>query len=153
MHLTPPTNQYLHTLLGWFDTNDSVSVWGGPDMRVPMTFDSLKVDAKIDDLNSYFLIDHDGNTVGFGQFYRRLNHCHLGRLVIAPEYRGQRRGELLIEALSTEGARLLMLESQSLFVLADNRPARTLYERLGFRETPYPGDDVHDSNIVYLIRQ
>jgi ribosomal protein S18 acetylase RimI-like enzyme len=152
MRLIQSNEQRLRTLFSWFDDDHSVAVWGGPGMRLPMTFETLKADARLDTLASHFLLDQDDVVVGFGQFYRRIDHVHLGRLVIAPQQRGRGFGTILIEMLSDEGQRSLGLATQSLFVRDDNRRARKLYERTGFTETSYPGNDINRPDIVYMTR-
>lgn len=152
MRLESVNDSRLRTLIGWFDSQQDMARWGGPTMRWPITMRTLKEDARIPDLASFFLVDDD-SILGFGQFYRRLDRCHLGRLAIAPDFRGQRLGQTLIEQLAQRGNRTLATDSESLFVLEDNRPAIRLYERCGFSETRYPGDDLDLAHITYMIRE
>lgn len=152
MHLLPPNNERLKTLFSWFDDDHSVAIWGGPDMRLPMTFESMQLDGRMNTLASRFLVDNAKQVVGFGQYYDRMGRCHLGRLVIAPDQRGKRHGHVLIDELISEGTKVLDLPEQSLFVLQDNPRAKKLYERIGFKIATYPGSDINRNDIDYMVR-
>ena len=129
----------LPELMQWFPDAGSCAVWGGPQFRWPFTPASFRTDARIGELPSRMLIDDAGHAmVAFGQFYRRLGRCHLGRLAVRPETRGRGAGTRLIRELCAEGSRALDVAEFSLFVLVRNEPAERLYRRLGFEDAPYP---------------
>ncbi|MEM7082286.1 MAG: GNAT family N-acetyltransferase [Pseudomonadota bacterium] len=152
MRLVEPNPERLDTLFGWFDNDAAVRRWGGPVMRIPMSRTSMEEDAQIGVLASYFLVD-DQEVLGFGQYYDRLNRCHLGRLVICPNRRGERLGQQLIERLVHDGHQRLGLSEQSLFVLDDNHRAIALYQRLGFTFAHYPGNDGMGDEVRYMVRR
>ena len=89
--------------------------------------------------------------LAFGQIYNRLDHCHLGRLVVSPAFRGQGVGRKLVELLLEEGQRILGLSESSLFVLSDNQAAMKLYQNMGFVETQYP-ESIPLENCLYLTK-
>ncbi len=55
----------------WFPDRSSCQTWGGPEFRLPFTEASFREDAKLQQLPSFGLMD-EGDFVGFGQYYRRL---------------------------------------------------------------------------------
>ncbi|MEU6077326.1 GNAT family N-acetyltransferase [Micromonospora sp. NPDC047074] len=57
--------------------------------------------------------------------------CHLYRLAVAPERRGQGVGRLLVEAAENRGRRLGAVRVDAM-VLDDNGPARQAWRALGY---------------------
>jgi ribosomal protein S18 acetylase RimI-like enzyme len=92
----------------------------------------------------------DHKLLGFGQYYVRLNHCHLCRLIVAPSQRGRGLARILIEEIARAGRRASKLKSSSLFVYKDNLAAIKAYEKFGFRVADYPSDDVIE-NCFYMV--
>lgn len=131
------TDQELIGVFRWFNSEKAVFYWGGPGVTYPLQVKRFKTESKFQECHSYAL-KQGRQLMAFGQIYERLDHCHLGRLVVSPQYRGQGVGEKLIEALMTEGQRKLNLFQASLFVLSDNKAAIKLYEKSGFIEAVYP---------------
>ncbi len=137
MTLSQCTDQDLVGVFRWFNSEKSVFYWGGPDLSYPLQIKRFKTESKFHKSHSYVLKE-GRKLLAFGQFYNRLDHCHLGRLVVSPQCRGQGVGRHLINALVEEGQMVLNVSKTSLFVLADNKPAMKLYKKLGFKESPYP---------------
>ncbi len=148
--LHPVSDADLQVVLSWFSSAKQVFYWGGPELSFPMTLVSFKQQSKFYKSHSYVL-KADGQLLAFGQFYNRLGRCHLGRLVVAPEARGQGVGELLVKQLNQKGAEVLGLSSGSLFVLDDNEPAMRLYTKLGYKEAEYP-KTIPIKSCLYLIK-
>lgn len=155
----------LQQMMTWFTDEAALKNWAGPGFRFPFTDASFIEDLKLDDLISYSLITHDGQLAGFGQCYRRNDKCHLGRLVIAPAFRGKRClsgrfenkkiSHILISLLSELACQRLGIAAMpgnlSLFVLSHNLPALHLYLSLGFVETEYP-QPIGLENCLYLVK-
>lgn len=135
----------------WFPTMEQLSVWSGPGFRFPFTTESFVEDLKLDSISSYSLI-HESKFIGFGQYYERLEHVHLGRLVINPRYRGMGYINALVGALIALGQQQLILNVISLFVLKDNASAISAYQKLGFVHTEYP-QPLPMANILYLTKR
>lgn len=141
----------LQTLINWFNNEDELKLWAGPSIRFPYTISTFTEDIKIKQLASFALLNDQNDFVGFGQFYNRLDHCHLGRLVIAPELRGQGVAKTLLELLMNEGKKQLKLDRYSLFVLEHNQNAIKAYKKSGFLVSQYP-EDMAIGNCLYMTK-
>lgn len=139
--LVPATHDHLLQMMPWFPTRESCVRWGGPAFRFPFDESSFREDTKVAELASFALVDAAGGLLGFGQYYAREGRCHLGRLVIHPDRRGQGLGTRLISSLATLGSEELRARECSLFVSTGNENAERLYGRLGFVRAPYPGGE------------
>ena len=138
MRLTQPSDANFIELMSWFSTEEELSIWSGPGFRYPFDLSSFKSDLKLDSLNSFSLVSTEGSLLAFGQYYLRLERCHLGRLVVNPNLRGQGIASNLIHQLSVLGKSDLKTDSCSLFVLGHNKSAIQAYTKLGFSMADYP---------------
>lgn len=150
LQLSKCTDQELVGVFRWFNSERSVFYWGGPDISYPLQIKRFKTESKFKKSHSYVL-KQGRQLLAFGQIYNRLDHCHLGRLVVSPKYRGQGYGLHLIEALLTEGQNLFGLSNGSLFVLSDNTSAIKLYKKSNFVEAQYP-KKIPLENCLYMRR-
>lgn len=139
MKLVPATRELISPMLLWFPSEPELRQWAGPGFRFPYTPEQFYHDLKLDALASYCLFDEAGEFIAFGQFYNRLQRCHLGRLVIAPDHRGKGLARYFVEMLERFGRQELELSASSLFVLQSNKPALRCYQKLGFKISEYPG--------------
>lgn len=137
MRLVPTPDRHFDELMTWFPDRARCQGWGGPDFRYPFTPETFREDCRRNEPESRSLLDDDGALLGFGQYYPRAGRCHLARLAIAPERRGQHLGARLIAELAEDGCPRLGLRECGLFVMRDNPRAVRLYARVGFVETPY----------------
>jgi ribosomal protein S18 acetylase RimI-like enzyme len=151
MRLTQPSDANFIKLMSWFPTEEELSLWSGPGFRYPFDLISFKNDLKLDSLKSFSLVSEEGDLLAFGQYYLRLDKCHLGRLVVNPNLRGQGVAFHLIEKLSTLGKSDLKAESCSLFVLGHNKSAIQAYTKLGFSMADYP-DEIPLENCFYMVK-
>ena len=165
MRLTQVSQDHVLQMMSWFNDADSLFAWAGPGFRYPFTHDSFTEDLKLDTLVSFSLVTHDGELAGFGQCYLRHDECHLGRLLIAPNFRGKRCqigpqaslkvSHILIHQLIEQGCKelgvTLIPGSVSLFVLNHNLAALNLYLSLGFVESLYP-EPIPIDNCIYMIK-
>lgn len=141
----------LRELMSWFPDRASCRVWGGPEFRFPFTEATFRVDAKLASLATRMLVQGDGRLTAFGQYYLRVGRCHLGRLAVAPAFRGGGFGTRLVRELCAEGRALFGAGSCSLFVVPTNERAKALYERLGFAATPYPEPAAELEPYIYMV--
>ncbi len=144
------SHDYLATLRSWFTDQAMLDKWAGPNFRFPHSAQSFTEDIKCQTLASYCLINEHNELLAFGQYYPRLGHCHLGRLVVNPKYRRKGLASILIKALAANGMAELQLSSLSLFVLTDNISALNAYQKLGFIKQDYP-EPMPLANCVYMV--
>lgn len=151
MQLVPATQAQLFTMMSWFDSQASLTAWGGPGMTFPFDRKSFSRDVRLEQLASWALVTEAGDLLGFGQYYLREGRCHLGRLAIAPAHRGAGLAKRLIWELVALGSRALAVREVSLFVLQDNTQARRCYEKQGFVYVEYPGPSIGIDNCLYMV--
>ncbi|WP_438862889.1 GNAT family N-acetyltransferase [Neptunicella sp.] len=151
MKLTNPTELQLKTLMSWFSNQQETYQWGGPEFPFPFDTDSFREGLKLDELNSFALIDDNDQFVAFGQFYLRIGRCHLGRLVVNPSHRGRGVGKVLVQHLIEKGRKNLNVSECSLFVLNTNQSAKQLYQSAGFIKTDYP-QPMPLANCDYMVK-
>ena len=135
-------------LMTWFEDEEALRTWGGPDFRFPFTAASFREDSRVDSIDSFALVAEGGSVAAFGQCYLRVERCHFGRVGVSPQRRGQGLGTRLLREMAAWGLAEFGPRDLSLFVSRANADAHRLYVRLGFRETPYPeamppGMDAH----------
>jgi ribosomal protein S18 acetylase RimI-like enzyme len=140
--LVRTTREHLRQMMAWFPDAGSCAVWGGPEFRYPFSEETFVADSRCATLPTWSLVGDGGALLGFGQYYDRVGRCHLGRLVISPDWRGEGLGTRLIDGLIELGAPALRASECSLFVSRSNRAAARLYARLGFTVADYPDGSI-----------
>ncbi|GLR69581.1 GNAT family N-acetyltransferase [Agaribacter marinus] len=151
MYLTEPSDENCIELMSWFSSEEELSSWSGPNFRYPFTLSTFKSDLKLDTLNSFSLISKEGDFLAFGQYYLRLGKCHLGRLVVNPNWRGQGIVSTLANQISDMGKENLKVDSCSLFVLGHNERAIKSYKKMGFSIAEYP-EKIPLKNCLYMVK-
>jgi ribosomal protein S18 acetylase RimI-like enzyme len=146
LRLLPLAPSQIPTLMSWFDSQAALWRWS-PGATFPPDAAKFMQEARLEQVCSKALVDAQGVMLGFGQYSDRATCCHLSRLVVAPRWRGQGLGQLLITLLADEGTKALGLGRLSLFVNHDNTDALRLYLRLGFSATPF-----HDPAALRLAK-
>lgn len=150
MHLITVQDKHIIKMMQWFESEQALRAWSGAGFKYPFDLNSFKHDASINELRSEVLVSQRNELLAFGQYYLRLGHCHLARLVVNPNFRGQGVVAELIAKLIVAGKSDLEVSSCSLFVMADNKPAIKAYKRLGFRFTDYP-EAMEVDNCLYMV--
>ena len=150
MKIESATIEHAREIMGWFPDTQSVTRWGSPYTRYPLREETFFEDIYWSKINSMVAIGEDGQLLGFGQFYLKLGRCHLARLVINPEFRGQGLGEKFIAELMEYGAEQLDSQDFSLYVMSDNKVAYSCYRALGFELATYPDSDTKLENCVFM---
>ncbi|WP_339719384.1 GNAT family N-acetyltransferase [uncultured Paraglaciecola sp.] len=153
MTLTAPTEQHYLQLKNWFSNHQAIYTWGGPNMAYPMSDDNFLKCLTAEHFNSFCLLNDEQQLVAFGQYYRRLEHHHLGRLAVNPKYRGQGLAKTLIKLLLEQAYLTQTAKGASLFVFKDNIVAYQCYQSLGFIETDYPEQPFPGNmqNCAYMV--
>ncbi len=149
--LVPATVTTMQQLSQWFQTSADAKIWGGPDFQYPCSQDVFEQQAKWQEIPSWGLVDDFGALLGFGQFYLRNQRCHLARLVVSPNKRGQGLGKMLVNALLAQGMLQLGCNEASLFVFRHNQGAYSLYKKLGFTVDMTGPEHTLYPDIDYLI--
>ena len=156
MQLVTPVQEHFEEMASWVKNQAQLHEWAGPNARFPCTAETLMDDFSLSQLPSYSLVDGHNVFLAFGQYYQRLDHCHFGRLIVAPIYRGKNHQgkriiEHLIDRLSDEGCRKLNTSVGSLFVLEGNQAAIKAYQNIGFQFAAYPGGAPFES-CLYMTK-
>ena len=152
MKLNPLCDENLNELMSWFTNEVQLQQWSGPNFEYPYTFDSFKRDLRLESLSSFVLLNEANEFVAFGQYYLRVNRCHLGRLIVKPSWRGKGIIAQLISALTVSGKKELGVKVCSLFVLANNKSAIQAYQKFGFSLSQYP-EEMFLDNCLYMIKE
>ena len=153
MLLTYPTQQQYLQVKDWFSNHQQIYTWGGPKLTYPMSDENFLILLTADHFKSFGLLNDEQQLVAFGQYYRRLDHHHLGRLAVNPEYRGQGLAKILIKKILKQAFLQQSAKGASLFVFRDNIVAYQCYQSLGFVETDYPEQPFPGNmqNCAYMV--
>jgi ribosomal protein S18 acetylase RimI-like enzyme len=129
-------------ILSWFSNKRQFEHWAGPSLGFPSGADELQRGLQKGDYKSFALVNNSDHgeqvLLGFGQIQFWPNRAHVGRLVIAPEYRGKGLSYVLVNLLIEQAVALQKIQLVSLFVYNSNTAAKTSYKNLGFVESAYP---------------
>lgn len=139
MQLCHATTEQQWSLAEQFNDVAALTQWGGEGFRFPPRHTEFLQQLQLPDTQSYVLLDERKNLMAFGQLCDRFDRLHLARLLVLPDYRGQRLSGPLICALLAAGLQLWPERQASLYVFRNNQPALRSYLRLGFTETRQPG--------------
>jgi len=151
MQLTKTLECHLKEMMDWFANEAELKQWAGPGIRYPFDLSSFTADLKITPNNAFSLISDTGELFGFGQYYQRLDKCHLGRLVVNPKFRGKGVIAELIKQISEQGTKALNVTACSLFVLSHNQSAVKAYQKVGFLFADYP-DEMPLADCLYMVK-
>lgn len=142
---------HIETLLTWVNGADQLVAWAGPNMHYPCSVTSLTRDLSLDKFRSFSLVSAQGELMAFGQYYSRLDRCHLCRLIVSPDHRGKGLVQRLIDLIVGIGVCELGVSSSSLFVHTHNLVAIRAYKKIGYKTIDYTGGDLME-NCFYMIR-
>lgn len=142
----------ISELYSWFNNDEELKTWAGPNLQLPCKEHELAPQILTSGLSSFGLYNENKQLIGFGQFYLRLQKCHLARLVISPKFRGKSLAKPLIEQLMANGTEQLEVTASSLFVYKDNKIAINAYQKMGFTEATYLGDPI-GNDMLYMVKE
>ncbi|WP_350431290.1 GNAT family N-acetyltransferase [Shewanella sp. H8] len=151
MQLIQPLDNHLLEMMSWFCCEQELTDWSGPNFRYPFNAMTFVEDLKLNMLSSFALVSNESEFLAFGQFYQRLNKCHLARLIVNPKYRGKGIASELMNRLYRLGIVELKVKESSLFVLAHNYSAIKAYEKFGFVLASYP-EQIPLDNCLYMVK-
>lgn len=141
----------IEVLKGWFPDKESSTLWCGPNIRFPFTHESFFEDIRWGRMPTYSLIGDKGIFIGFGQYYEKLQRCHLARLVISPSQRSRGFGRKFVAQLMNIGMSDLNTSESSLFVYRSNVSAINCYKSLGFKKQQNPNGYEQYENIDFMV--
>jgi ribosomal protein S18 acetylase RimI-like enzyme len=153
LHISTATRDDAREVMTWFTDAESVMLWGSPFTRFPLREETFFTDTEWEEIASRVARDEEGHLVAFGQFYPKLGRCHLARLVVNPAFRRRGLGVRFIGALMAHGGEALRTDEFSLYVMTANKAAWTCYKKLGFHMEPYPHNDPHLDNCVFMVAE
>jgi ribosomal-protein-alanine N-acetyltransferase len=149
--IRPASEKDLMKLSGWFLTESEAKFWGGPSIHFPLSLKQLKIDIDWGISHSYALVDGGDNLLGFAQAFNKFGYKHLGRIIVSPKMRGRKLGYKLMATLLSFIRTKDM--SFSLFVYADNLPAKNLYESIGFEARSYPDGKPEIKDCIFMVKE
>lgn len=151
MRIIKAEDNHLSTLMSWFKNQQEVTQWGGPHVLITDDVQALKESIQWSFYASYALLSESGEIVAFGQFYEREHRCHIARIAVCPNHRGQGLVAKLINQMIKVGTQSLNVEQSSLFVWPDNKSAIKAYQKLGFIISDYPNGLGFD-DCLYMVK-
>lgn len=138
---TPPTRlrrrdeRDCETVVSWVDDATALYLFTGPRLCWPLNAGQLRQMEEIEGYSAWVLMDATTGTV-VGHFDLTVDDhiARLGRVIVAPDRRGQGLSHVLIDNV-IELAKRLDAWQLALSVIAGNEPAIRTYARAGFRPT------------------
>lgn len=99
----------------------------------------------------YFVGMIDGSVVGYIGLWIVVDETHITTIAVAPEYRGNKIAERLIE-FGVEYSKIWGAEKMILEVRVSNTPAQKVYKRMGFEQIgvrkQYYSDTLEDALVM-----
>ena len=95
----------------------------------------------------------DNKIIGSVKGRKENETCHLGRLMVHPDYQGQGFGKKLIQKLEAEFLKDAEIKRFELFAGAKSFNNIKLYESQGytiFKTEPFDKNNKHSENVVYM---
>jgi [ribosomal protein S18]-alanine N-acetyltransferase len=139
----PEANDYV-AIASWIPNAAAGLRWAGPRLAFPFSASDLPTLLAVPGggESSYSLIDESGIPCGFGQHWvLQPGNVHLGRIIVAPGFRGRGLGRVLCQQLVSAGLRATSATAVTLRAYRDNAVAVGLYASLGFIEVTEESTD------------
>jgi ribosomal protein S18 acetylase RimI-like enzyme len=138
--LQPARLSDLTVVASWITSARDCQFWAGGRVRFPVNPASLPEEVGFREANAFSLFV-GGRLVAFGQLIPKCSQRgHLATLIVAPPFRRQGYGEVLVRDLLAK-ARDARFERVSLYVDEANVAAIALYSKLAFRDASAPAGD------------
>ncbi|MDI3213761.1 GNAT family protein [Arthrobacter sp. AL12] len=136
MLLKPTAVDDVDVFLSWVPDKEAMVRWSGPTFSWPLN--RLQLEDYLTDPHRQYWTGIDettGAVVGHGSmlFDDEAQSCRLGFIIVDPGRRGEGLGRRLMEQLAATAFKTKSVGEFTLGVYANNSPARSLYESLGFR--------------------
>lgn len=136
--LLPFTSEHFSVLPAWFNSEAELIQWGGPRLTYPL--DVAQMQAMLDEGKTdpptrlCWMAEQDGALIGHAQlaFDWRNGNTTLGRVGVAPAWRGKRLAEPMLRLVLSQAFSFPHIMRVELNVFTFNTPAIRTYQRLGF---------------------
>lgn len=151
MHILKTEYSEIETLKSWFPDKESSYYWCGPGLQFPFSHESFLEAIHWKKMPTYSLRNDEGQLIAFGQYYEKVNRCHLARLVVSPSHRSRGIGQYFISRLMKIGMNNLGANECSLFVVNYNKKAIKCYRSLGFENQEYPPNQEYFDDIDFMV--
>ncbi|MGW1963865.1 GNAT family N-acetyltransferase [Streptomyces sp. NPDC001935] len=137
VELSPFTLADAGVVASWISGPAELANWAGPGFTRPLDDAQLAAYVAEPGRRTWTGVGADGRMVGHASLRLAADgvSARLGRVLVAPDARGQGYGSALLTLVLTFGFARLGLERVELGVFSHNDSAVRLYERLGFRLT------------------
>lgn len=133
MNLEEFTENDFDQLIKWISSDKLNYLWGGPDYSFPLTQEQIANHCNKEDVTPFMFKDDDQN-IGFIEFVHLSDdHCHVGKIFISDEYRGQGLAKTMLEAAFVKAKNEFGYKSINLAVFDRNTVAKSCYKSLGFK--------------------
>lgn len=135
-----------------FEDIDQVCEIENLSFTTPWSRESFESELSKNNLARYIVAKVDGKVAAYGGMWLVLDEGHITNIAVHPDYRGQKIGERLVQAM------LQMAKDNKAFhitleVRASNEAARNLYKKLGFVDSGirkgYYSDTGEDAVIMW----
>lgn len=136
-------------IVSWIPDAFACLRWAGPRLQFPFTSEELSARLAPPNGDSWSLVGDSGILQGFGQHWTlHPGAVHLGRIIVAPQFRGQGLGRVLCCQLIANAVAATGASAVTLRVFRDNQAAMALYESFGF--SPVVAECTEDAMFMRL---
>jgi len=136
--LRPFRRDDFDLLSSWFTSEEDVVQWGGPSVKYPLDETQMELMLKETSgtrpIRNCWMAVLEGQTIGHAQtkFDWRNGVAIIGRVVIAPNHRGQRLAAPMLQLVLEKMFGMTKIHRVELNVYSFNQPAIRTYLSLGF---------------------
>lgn len=158
------TKKDIAPLFEWFRSERDVLQWAGAALSWPLQrrefIDLIKLHSGAAPIREVWAVMLDGDMAAHFQisYNRRLNTAGLGRIAIAPLFRGRSLAAELMDLILDQAFSRAWVHRVDLMVYSHNEAALQAYQRAGFvlegtrRETTPIGNELWDTHMMSLLR-
>lgn len=158
------TKRDIKPLFEWFQSEREVLQWAGAALSWPLQrrefIDLIKLHRGAAPTREVWAVLRDGDMAAHFQisYNRRLNTAGLGRIAIAPRFRGRSLAAGLMDLILDQAFSRAWVHRVDLMVYSHNDAAFLTYQRAGFvlegtrRETTPIGNELWDTHMMSLLR-
>jgi len=141
--LREPIAPDYEALATWITDANACTRWAGPLLPFPFSVNALPRLLQAPGATSHSMSQDGEDFLGFGQFWPRDHDAvHLGRVIVAPQARGQGLGKTLCLLLAKAALNATQANMVTLKVYRDNPAAMNTYTSLGFVAVAEESEDV-----------